>query len=123
MATVNTNRACFMTPSVIGSLYDSSYWGSIIHNMSSSTTASYDRPRVGGDILCLCTRCKMELAHVVMAMGDGRPKRVVCKTCKSEHSFRVNGHRSESARSTRPYRPVQKTSMLASQMWEKLLNE
>lgn len=78
----------------------------------------FDRPRVGGDILSYCGRCKMELAHVVVAMIDGRPKRVLCKTCRTEHN-----HRSASLASatgaTRVRLPRQpRTVMLASELWQ-----
>lgn len=43
---------------------------------------------VGGDVDAQCTKCKMELAHVIVAMVDGRPKRVQCKTCGSTHNYK-----------------------------------
>ncbi|MCB9253647.1 MAG: hypothetical protein H6617_03100 [Bdellovibrionaceae bacterium] len=54
----------------------------------SASTALYGTPRVGGDILAHCTRCKMELAHVIVSMVGGSPAKVQCKTCKSERKFR-----------------------------------
>ncbi len=45
---------------------------------------------VGGDVDAHCTKCKMELAHVIVAMVDTRPKRVECKTCGSTHNYRSN---------------------------------
>lgn len=44
--------------------------------------------RAGGDIDTHCTRCKLELAHVIIAMDETRPVRVQCKTCRSEHAYR-----------------------------------
>lgn len=43
---------------------------------------------VGKEIVCYCTRCKMDLGHTIMAMAGGLPARVICRTCKSEHAFR-----------------------------------
>lgn len=43
---------------------------------------------VGGDVDANCTKCKMELAHVIVAIVDNRPKRVQCKTCSSVHNYR-----------------------------------
>ena len=35
-----------------------------------------------------CTRCRLNLAHIVVAMVAGAPVRVKCKTCGSTHRFR-----------------------------------
>jgi hypothetical protein len=43
---------------------------------------------VGKEIVCFCTRCKMDLGHTIMAMVGGSPARVVCRTCKSEHNYK-----------------------------------
>ena len=87
-----------------------------------STNAVYERPRVGGDILCHCGHCNMNLAHVVIAMVDGKPKRVICKTCRSEHNFRTGGS-SSSKRSTPRSPRATKTTILASELWQQRLNE
>lgn len=42
----------------------------------------------GHDIDTYCSRCKLDLAHVIIAVSAGTPVRVVCKTCNSEHAFR-----------------------------------
>ena len=42
----------------------------------------------GHDIDTYCSRCKLDLAHVIIAVTAGQPVRVVCKTCNSEHAFR-----------------------------------
>ncbi len=43
---------------------------------------------VGKEIVCYCTRCKMDLGHTIMAMVGGLPARVLCRTCKSEHNYK-----------------------------------
>ena len=48
----------------------------------------YGPPKVGGDVLSFCNRCKMELAHVIFSMIDTRPAKVICKTCRSQHNYR-----------------------------------
>lgn len=80
----------------------------------------YDRARVGGDILCFCSRCKLSLAHVVTAMVEGRAKRVICKTCKSEHGYRAGG---VEGRITHRAALRQKTVILASEYWQTRINE
>ena len=42
----------------------------------------------GHDIDTYCSPCKLELAHVIVAVSAGQPVRVLCKTCNSEHAFR-----------------------------------
>ena len=42
----------------------------------------------GGDIDTYCSKCKLALAHVIIAMDGQRVLRVECKTCKGVHMFR-----------------------------------
>ena len=42
----------------------------------------------GSDIDDRCTKCGMELAHVIIAMDGPRPIKTQCKTCGSEHKYR-----------------------------------
>ena len=44
---------------------------------------------VGSDVEAYCTKCKMVLAHVVMAMMGLKPRRVKCNTCGGEHNYRA----------------------------------
>jgi len=52
----------------------------------------------GGNCDAWCTKCKLELAHTIVAMVDGVPVRVICNTCNSEHKYR--GPKATSTRST-----------------------
>ncbi len=45
--------------------------------------------RVGGEVDAWCTRCKMILAHTVVAIEGTRIARVLCNTCKSDHVYRA----------------------------------
>jgi hypothetical protein len=44
---------------------------------------------VGKEIVSYCTKCKMDLGHTIVAMKGANPARVICRTCKSEHNFKV----------------------------------
>ncbi|MCY1041764.1 hypothetical protein OV208_10615 [Corallococcus sp. bb12-1] len=44
--------------------------------------------KVGGEVDSLCTRCKMSLAHTILAMVGPKIARVRCNTCNGEHAFR-----------------------------------
>lgn len=60
--------------------------------MSNTTMSSTSTPSnpyaVGKEIVCYCTRCKMDLGHTIMAAVGGAPARVMCRTCKSEHNYK-----------------------------------
>jgi hypothetical protein len=45
--------------------------------------------RAGSSIEDYCRACKLDRIHTVIAVdGDGRPVRVACDNCRSEHNFR-----------------------------------
>jgi hypothetical protein len=43
---------------------------------------------VGGEVDAFCTRCKLTLAHTVLAMVGAKIARVRCNTCGGDHAFR-----------------------------------
>lgn len=83
----------------------------------SQKKALYETPKVGGDILANCTRCKMELAHVVVSMVGTTPAKIQCKTCKSERKFRVSTAKKATGTRKAPSRPRAKGTAL----WEEKL--
>ena len=64
--------------------------------------------RVGGEVDSLCGKCKMVLAHTVLAMVGSSIARVRCNTCGSDHAFRRTPGPAAPARRTthRPDRVV-----------------
>jgi hypothetical protein len=44
--------------------------------------------RVGGEVDSFCGKCKMLLAHIVLAMVGKTIARVRCNTCGTDHAFR-----------------------------------
>lgn len=51
-------------------------------------TKDKDRTPVAEDVATLCTKCEMELNHVVVAHNaEGIVERVKCRTCGSEHKY------------------------------------
>ncbi len=84
------------------------------------TDAIFGPPKVGGDTLAYCTRCKMELAHVIVSMVEGGPSKVLCKTCKSQHKFkRVS---SESIPQVAKKSAHPKTIVNVEALWEQRIN-
>ena len=64
--------------------------------------------KVGGEVDAFCTRCKMLLAHTVLAIWAGQIKRVRCNTCMGEHAFRKaepggSGSGSTGSKPSRPH--------------------
>lgn len=48
-------------------------------------TGTYE---TGGEIDAWCTKCKLRLAHTIVALVDTMPRRVKCNTCGGEHNYR-----------------------------------
>jgi ribosomal protein L44E len=54
-------------------------------------------PRVAKDIVSYCTSCRMDLVHTIVAVHGDRVVRVLCRTCKKEHAFRLPAEQRVSA--------------------------
>lgn len=89
----------------------------------------YGPTKVGGDVLAYCTKCKMELAHVIVSVVDGRPSKVLCKTCRTQRNFRktAGAPSAKSSPATRlgmgPKARVPVTAIRTAELWEKKLAE
>jgi hypothetical protein len=44
--------------------------------------------KVGGEVDAFCTRCRLLLAHTILAMVGTKIARVRCNTCGGDHAFR-----------------------------------
>jgi len=44
----------------------------------------------GSEVEAYCTKCKLVLAHTVVALQGAKPRRVRCNTCSGEHNYRPN---------------------------------
>jgi hypothetical protein len=44
--------------------------------------------KVGGEVDAFCTRCRLTLAHTILAMVGTKIARVRCNTCNGDHVFR-----------------------------------
>jgi hypothetical protein len=56
--------------------------------------------RVGGEVVALCTKCRMDLAHTIIAMDGTKPARVQCNTCNGQHNYRAKAESSAKAPKT-----------------------
>jgi hypothetical protein len=44
--------------------------------------------KTGGEVDAMCNKCKLVLAHTILAMVGTKIARVKCNTCGSEHAYR-----------------------------------
>src|SRR5689334_3180217 len=49
----------------------------------------------GDEVDAACSKCKMVLAHTIVAMVEDRIARVKCNTCQGEHAYRAPPSASE----------------------------
>jgi hypothetical protein len=78
---------------------------------------------VGSDVEAYCTKCKMVLAHAIIAMEGSKPRRVRCNTCSGEHNYRASKPVAKA-----PVKKGEKTPKAAStkktrQSWEEVMQE
>ncbi len=65
----------------------------------------------GSEIDAWCTSCRLDLGHRIVAMVDGRPKRVECLTCGGQHNYRApQTEKDKAATSGRPKRSGSKAA-------------
>jgi hypothetical protein len=57
--------------------------------------------KVGGEVDSFCTKCKLHLAHTVLAMVGIKIVRVRCNTCGGDHAFRSTPSRTRAPSQTR----------------------
>ncbi|EQC44121.1 hypothetical protein [Bacteriovorax sp. DB6_IX] len=75
---------------------------------------------VGKEIVTYCSKCKLELAHIIVAMRDEvTPYKVQCKTCKSTHAFKIK----KAATATRKKSTTRKPRVSAEQKIMNLWDE
>ncbi len=76
---------------------------------------------VGSDVEAYCTKCKMVLAHTVIAMQGLKPRRVKCNTCSGEHNFRATKPLAKTAKKT--VKAKSGTPKRTRQSWEEVMQE
>jgi hypothetical protein len=87
-----------------------------------SVTQLYGPPKTGGDTLSFCTKCRMELAHVIVSMLDGKPSKVQCKTCKGVHKYKTSGNAVPVRRTPGTRTTVPKQVIRVAEVWEQKIS-
>jgi hypothetical protein len=77
---------------------------------------------VGSDVDAYCTKCKMVLNHVVVAMQGLKPRRVKCHTCSGDHNYRATkpAARATGAKKTEKGKG---TTRKTRQSWDEVMQE
>ncbi len=83
-------------------------------------TKDKNRTPVAQDLVTRCTKCKLELSHVVVVHNEeGLVERVKCKTCGSEHKYRPDKKKAPAKTPKKKKRMVTKEEDFAKE-FEKL---
>ncbi len=81
-------------------------------------------PSAGQEALAYCTSCKMDLAHLIVALKGDRIAKVECKTCKKTHVYKAPKGVTEPGKA-KPKRASKKSAENAGNTieaeWEKLM--
>jgi hypothetical protein len=79
---------------------------------------------VGTDVEAYCTKCKMVLAHTIIAMQGAKPRRVHCNTCNGEHNYRATKPVAKAAATKTAGKAAKKPSTKKTrQSWEEVMQE
>jgi len=79
---------------------------------------------VGSDVEAYCTKCKLVLAHSVVAMEGAKPRRVRCNTCNGEHNYRASKPVPKTpSKKAATKAPKKTTTKKTRQSWEEVMQE
>jgi hypothetical protein len=77
---------------------------------------------VGSDVEAYCTKCKLVLAHAIVAMQGTKPRRVRCNTCNGEHNYRAAKPVAKTA-SKKEKTAKKTTTKKTRQSWDEVMQE
>lgn len=78
---------------------------------------------VGKEIVTYCSKCKLDLAHLIVAMKDSEtPHKVLCNTCKTTHAYKAKKVATPSAarKSGTPKKRISTEDKIIN-IWEKAM--
>ena len=80
-----------------------------------------DKITTGGEVESYCTKCRLTLDHIIVAMVDGTIVKVKCKTCGSTHRYKgmPMARSTSSARAGR----VSKSAVPVETVWENAVEQ
>jgi hypothetical protein len=79
---------------------------------------------VGKELVTNCSKCKLELAHIIVAMRDEvTPYKIQCKTCKSTHTFKVKKAPSTATRKKTTRKPRVSAAEKIANLWNDAMSK
>ena len=78
----------------------------------------------GKDVLSYCSKCKLTLSHLIVAMSDPNTiAKVKCNTCKTIHAYKNPTTKSAKVKSKSLIPGAKKQSISISELWEKEMGQ
>ncbi len=78
----------------------------------------------GKEVISYCTKCKMDLMHVIIAMKGDRVMKVKCKTCKADHAYKAAKGVTDPKKAPKPRAKKAGTAKVAvEEEWARLMRE
>ncbi len=78
---------------------------------------------VGSDVEAYCTKCKMVLAHTVVAVQGAKPRRVKCNTCGGDHNFRPTKPVAKTAAKKTTTKAKSTSTRKVRQSWDEIMQD
>jgi hypothetical protein len=79
---------------------------------------------VGSEIEAYCTKCRLVLAHSIVALEGAKPRRVRCNTCNGEHNYRATKPIAKTAAKKKEKGATKKpTTKKTRQSWDEVMQE
>jgi hypothetical protein len=78
---------------------------------------------VGSDVEAYCTKCKMVLAHTIVALQGTKPRRVKCNTCGGDHNYRPTKPVAKTAAKKAPAKAKSTSTRKVRQSWDEIMQD
>lgn len=77
----------------------------------------------GKEVLSFCTKCKLNLAHIIASMKDHKTiGKVVCNTCKSTHAYKSTAVKKKTSVSNIVKKRVNESERIVN-VWESAMKK
>ena len=79
--------------------------------------------KVSEDIIAYCTSCRLDLAHVIVALDGEKVKKVLCKTCKKEHVYKAPREGKVPSKKKKRTTDTKKKTISPLEEWERAMEQ
>jgi hypothetical protein len=79
--------------------------------------------QVSEDIIAYCTSCKLDLAHVIVALDGKKVKKVLCKTCNKEHVYKAPKKGKSPVKKKKTTAKTKKKTISPLEEWERAMEQ